>query len=311
MDLKQLRAFVTVADSGSVTRAAVLLNLVQPAVSRQLRLLEDDLGVELFDRSRHGMRVTPAGRQMLEHARRILNDVERAKSEIRPANAPLAGTVTVGLLASLADLLATPLTQAVCVRFPRIRLRILVGYAGHLVDWMESGDVDTALLYDQREKPGLRITPLFEEELWAVAPAAAGLSQARPVPMERLACQPFVLPSAPHGLRTMIEHAAFAAGVALDVAAQTNALGVQKALVSRGHGWTILPRLCMARELDEQQLSAAPLLEPRLVRTVVLASPGTREAGAPVRSVAGTLFDVTRDTLGEARWGQHVRWLAR
>ena len=84
MDLKQLRAFITVAETGNVTRASSLLNLVQPAVSRQLRMLEEDLGTELFDRSRHGMQLTPSGKTMLEYAHRILNDVARARAEIQP-----------------------------------------------------------------------------------------------------------------------------------------------------------------------------------------------------------------------------------
>lgn len=157
MDLKQLRAFVTVAETGSVTRASGLLNLVQPAVSRQLRLLEDDLGTELFDRGRHGMQLTPAGKTMLEYARRILNEVVRAKAEIRPTEGPVAGIVSIGLLASTSDLLATMLAAEVARRHPGIRLRLTIGYAGHLQDWLEAGDLDAALLYGRKEIPALRI----------------------------------------------------------------------------------------------------------------------------------------------------------
>lgn len=311
MDLKQLRAFVTVADTGNVTRASALLNLVQPAVSRQLRLLEEDLGTELFDRSRHGMQLTSAGKAMLEYARRILNEVERAKAEIQPTDGPVAGIVTIGLLASLSDLLATALVHEVRQRYPGIRLRIMIGYAGHLLDWIEKGDVDAALLYGQKESPALQVKALLEEGLWVVAPSSARLSRKRPQTLAQVAQHPFVLPSAPQGLRALIEHAATESGVTLDVVAETNALSVQKSLVAEGQGWTILPVVCITRELERGELSSAPLAPPGLRRTIVLAAPTTRQATAPVRCVVSTLLDQAKAAFEAGQWGQDALWIGR
>lgn len=311
MDLKQLRAFVTVAETGNVTRASSLLNLVQPAVSRQLRLLEDDLGTELFDRSRHGMQLTASGRAMLEHARRILNEVERARADIQPTDGPVAGLVSIGLLASLSDLLATPLTAAVRARYPHIRLRLMIGYAGHLMDWIEKGDVDIALLYGQKESPALQVKALLEESLWVVAPPSARLSLRRAVTLEQVAQHPFVLPGPPQGLRAMIEHAALEAGVVLDVVAETNALSVQKSLVSEGQGWSILPAVCVKDEVERGQLSAAPLSPPGLRRTIVLAAPTTRQASAPVRCVVGSLLETVKTAFDAGHWGKGARWIGR
>ena len=308
MDLKQLRAFVTVAETGSVTRASALLNLVQPAVSRQLRLLEEDLGTELFDRSRHGMQLTAQGKTMLEYARRILGEVARAKAEIQPTEGPVAGIVSIGLLASTSDLLATRLAAEVARRYPHIRLRLTIGYAGHLQDWLEAGDVDAALLYGQKESPALHVKPLLEESLWAVAAPAARLSRKRPLPLERVAREPFVLPAAPQGLRAVIEHAAAEAGVALQVFAETNALSVQKELVAQGHGWTILPSVCVTQEVERGLLSAAPLASPGLQRAIVLAAPSSRQATAPVRCVVGALMDCVKATFDQGLWPD-ARWL--
>ena len=113
MDFKQLRAFLTVADTGNVTRAAELLNLVQPAVSRQLRLLEEDVGAELFERERHGMVLTEPGKALLVYARRAMLELDRARAEIGGAADGIGGLVTVGLLPSTCDLLASPLVSAV------------------------------------------------------------------------------------------------------------------------------------------------------------------------------------------------------
>lgn len=308
MDLKQLRAFITVAETGNVTRASALLNLVQPAVSRQLRLLEQDLGTELFERGRHGMQLTPPGKTMLEYARRILDEVARAKAEIQPGDGPVTGIVSIGLLSSTCDLLATRLATEVARSYPYIRLRLTIGYAGHLLDWLEAGDLDAALIYGQKETPALRVKPLLEESLWAVAAPAARLSRKRPVPLARVAQQPFILPAAPQGLRAAIEHAATEAGVALQVFAETNALNVQKELVAQGHGWTILPAVAVTQDVERGWLSAAPLAAPAPRRTIVLAAPGSRQATAPVRCVVGVLRKCVQATFEQGHWPD-ARWL--
>ncbi len=308
MDLKQLRAFVTVAETGNVTRASTLLNLVQPAVSRQLRLLEEDVGIELFERGRHGMQLTPSGKTLLDYARRILNEVARAKAEIRPADRPVAGIVSIGLLASTSDLLATLLVAEVHRLYPDIRLRLTIGYAGHLQDWLEAGDLDAALVYGQKENAALHVKAVIEENLWVVAPGAARLTRRRPVPLARVARERFVLPAASRGLRALIEHAVAQAGLELKVAAETNSVNVQKELVMQGHGWTILPAVGVQRELEAGLLSAAPLAAPGLARTIVLAAPSSRQATAPVRCVVGVLMDCLQSTFEQGRWPD-ARWL--
>jgi DNA-binding transcriptional LysR family regulator len=282
--------------------------LVQPAVSRQLRLLEGDLGTELFDRSRHGMQLTPPGKTMLEYARRILNEVARAKAEIQPTEGPVSGIVSIGLLASTSDLLATLLATEVARRYPHIRLRLTTGYAGHLQEWLEAGDLDAALLYGQKETAALHVKALLEENLWVVGPASARLSRKRPLTLARVAQEPFVLPAAPQGLRAVIEHAAAEAGVSLQVFAETNALSVQKDLVAQGHGWTILPAVGVTQAVEQGMFSAAPLASPGLQRTIVLAAPNHRQATAPVRCVVTTLMNCVKDTFDQGHWPD-AKWL--
>lgn len=310
MDFKQLRAFLTVADTGNVTRAAELLNLVQPAVSRQLRLLEEDLGTELFERERHGMVLNEHGKALLVYARRVMLELDRARAEIGSTRAgEVGGLVTVGLLPSTSDLLATALVSQVRERYPRIRVRIAMGYAGTLQQWIESGDIDIALLYGTERLPNVEARALLEEALWVVGPPSARLKASKPVPLAQLAGKPLVLPSGPHGIRTLVEHACVVAKVQLSIAAETNAMSIQKSLVLGGHGWTILPPIACAEELARREVSAAPLSDPTIQRTIVLALPARRTIGRHVRVTADLLAGCAKRAVQEGRWPE-ARWLA-
>lgn len=309
MDFKQLRAFLTVAETGNVTRAADILHLVQPAVSRQLRLLEEDIGVPLFERERHGMALTVAGKALLDYARRAMLELDRARVEIAgTASGTVTGLVTLGLLPSTIDMLSSPLVSAVSAAYPGIRVRIAMGYAGTLHRWLESGEVDAALLYGPERSADIQTTALIEEPLWVIGPRAAKLRSDRPVPLARLADGPVVLPSAPHGIRALVEHACAIGKVTLQISAETNALSVQRALVLGGHGLTILPPIAVADELRRNLLSGAPLADPALLRTIVLALPTNRPIGQHVRCAVDLLAAQARLAVASGAWLEG-RWL--
>ncbi|MFF7881204.1 LysR family transcriptional regulator [Streptomyces sp. NPDC020794] len=302
MDVKQLKALVTVAEVGSVTRAAELLHLVQPAVTRQIRTLEEELGVALFERTRQGMRPTEAGTLMVERARRALNELERARAEIQPAPGAVTGIVTVGLLESATDLLAEPLVSVLARDRPGIELRLMTAYSGHLQQWLDDGDLDLSLLYNLAGTPSLNAHPLVREHLWAVAPPDGGLRPERPVAFARVAARPLVMPTAGHALRSLIDGAAARAGAKLDVAVQTNSMRVQKRLVLAGHGWTILPGVGIAEDVAAGTLSAAPLTEPDVWRSIVLGMPRTGRTPPAVEVVARELTRQVRTAVHEGRW---------
>jgi LysR family nitrogen assimilation transcriptional regulator len=303
LDLKQLRAIVTVAEVGSVTRAAQLLHLVQPAVTRQIRTLEQELGVDLFERTGQGMRPTEAGTVMVDRARRALNELERARAEVQPAPGEVTGIVTLGLLESTADLLAEPLVTALARDHPGVELRLLTAYSGHLQQWLDDGDLDLTLLYDLDSTPSLNARPLVRERLWAVAPASAGLRADRPVTFTEAAAHPLVLPAPGHALRRLIDTAAGRPGAtSMEVVVQTNSLRVQKQLVRAGHGWTVLPGVGIAEDVARGELSAAPLTGPDVWRLVVL---GTQRAGRtpPAVEVVGReLVRRINSAVAEGRW---------
>jgi LysR family nitrogen assimilation transcriptional regulator len=307
VDLKQLKALVTVVEAGSVTKAAELLHLVQPAVTRQVRALERDLGVPLFERTRHGMRPTAAGLSLADRARRALTELDRARAEIVPAPGAVTGLVAVGLLESTAELLAGPLVSAVRREHPGIELRLLTAYSGHLQQWLDDGDLDVSLLYNLTSSPSLNVRPLLRERLWVVGPAADDLGAddlgaGRPVPLRALAGHPVILPAPGHGLRVLIDQALAQGKVEVEVAVQTNSMSLQKQLVRQGLGWTILPGAGVAADIAAGTLSAAPLSEPEVWRSVVLGVPRSGRATQATRAVASELRCLVQAVAARGSW---------
>jgi DNA-binding transcriptional LysR family regulator len=289
-----------VVETGSVTHAAQLLHLVQPAVTRQIRALEHELGVPLFDRTRHGMRPTEAGLSLADRARRVLTELDRARAELARAPGSVTGLVTVGLLESTADLLAEPLVSAVRREYPGIELSVLTAYSGYLQQWLDIGDLDVSLLYNLANAPSVNGRPLVREKLWVAAPATDGLSAERPLPFKSLAAHPVIMPTPGHGLRALIDQAAAQAQVEIEVAVQTNSMSLQKQLVQRGHGWTILPGAGVAADARAGVLSAAPLAEPEVWRSIVISM---SRAGLIAPAAEVVAAQLTRQVQIAARQG--------
>jgi DNA-binding transcriptional LysR family regulator len=302
MELRQLTALVTVAEVGSVTKAAKLLHVVQPAVTRQIRLLEEELGVALFERTRHGMVPTPAAEVLITRARRALHELDAARAELRPEPGEVAGIVSVGLLESVLDILARPLTDAVARRHPGIELRLLTGYSGHLQQWLDSGEVDLSLLYNLGGTPALSVVPLVRERLWAVAPPDDGLDATTPVPWATVLAHPLVLPVSGHGLRALIDRARSAVPVRPRITAQTNSMLLQKNLVLAGHGWTVLPAAGVAADVAAGRLSGAPVTAPDVERSVVLGLQHRSRGLAPVEAVASALAGLVSGLVRSGAW---------
>lgn len=302
MDLKQLKALVTVVDAGSVTKASQLLHLVQPAVTRQIKTLETELGVPLFDRTRQGMVPTEAGAALAERARRALNELERARAEIRPNPGPVTGIATVGLLESTLEVLAEPLVERLRRRHPGIELRLLTAYSGHLQQWLDDGDVDVSLLYNLRSSPSLHVRPLLREQLWAVAVPAAGLRLEQPVAVTRMSAEPMVLTVAGHGLRALVDQACVRADIRPQISIETNSMRLQKKLVLAGHGWTILPASGVAADVAAGLFSAAPLADPEATRDLVVGLPRTGRPPLAVDVVARELVGLVHELVAAEIW---------
>ncbi len=153
MDLRQLESFATVADCGSVSRAATALHLSQPSISRQLSLLEADLGQRLFERHGRGVRLTPAGQALLVHARTLLEGARQARRQLMDMNEEPSGRVVVGLPHRVATGLCVPLVERFRQKLPNAMISISEGLSLSLREDLLQGRIDLALLFDPAPTP--------------------------------------------------------------------------------------------------------------------------------------------------------------
>lgn len=302
MDIKQLRSFVTISETKNITKAAALLNIVQPAVSRQIHLLEEELGVELFERGRHGMSLTHEGKVLEGYARRALKEIEAAKIELTSSDGSLKGIINIGILASLSELLSVSLMRVIKKKYPDVSLKISVGYSGHLKEWLEAGDIDVALIYGSVSSKFLDIQPIVREQLWLVGPYDSDLKHDYALELEAVSQHSLILPYAPHRLRTLIEQGFNQENLSLKIGAEINDLNVQKQLVKEGFGFTILPLVSVKNDLQKKSVRVAPINHPYFIRDVALALPNTRHISKLVHTIAQEIMYCSKVAVDVKAW---------
>jgi LysR family nitrogen assimilation transcriptional regulator len=300
MDLRQLRYFVAIVQSGSISRAALRLNVAQPALSLHVRNMEADLGASLLFRTPSGVQATEAGLILFRNARAILDRVELAQQEVRGSVAEPTGDVRLGLPSSVGQILGVPLIVAARAAAPKVTLCIAEAMSGYVLDWLRTGRMDLAMTFRQVEDRGLASVPLLEEELLLFGPADAALP-AGPLPFAQCAALPMILPSSGQGLRAQIDEAAAARDCPLVPGIELDAYPGIKLLVERGLGYSLLPAHAGQAELREGRLRAWAL-EPPLLSTVHLARPTDRPPSRAAEAVALICLDTMRELVASGAW---------
>ena len=293
MDLKQIAYFVRVAELGSFTRASVALAIAQPALSRQIRLLEVELRQNLLLRNGRGVTLTEAGRLMLEHGRGILHQVERAREDLGRARGALAGRVTVGLPPSLARLLTVPISRAFRQQLPAAALSITEGLSISMQEWLQNGRLDIALLYNPPTSSELETVHLMDEELFAVSPRTdASGDVAEPIALQALARQLLVVPSRPNALRMLLERQMADIGCQPRIAMEIDGVPAILDLVSEGVGYAVLPGHAVQTSAHPQRYLLHPITEPRVVGQVYLVTSARRASTLTQQAMVGLIRDL-------------------
>lgn len=263
MDLKQLEYFVRVAELGSFTRAAAALNVAQPALSRQVRLLEVELRQNLLVRNGRGANPTDAGKLLLDHGRGILHQVERAKEELGRVRGALAGRVAIGLPTSVAKVLTVPLTREFRQRLPDASLSISEGLSASMLEGLLTGRLDLAVLYNATPSPDIELTPLVEENLYLIQ-APGSPTPAEGHTLREVSALPLVIPSRPNAIRMLVETELANIGCRPKIALEIDGVSAILDLVADGAGNAVLSRNAVRTSGHADTLVVSPVHSPRL-----------------------------------------------
>ena len=275
MNFKQLEYFVQVAELGSFSKAALALDIAQPALSRQVRSLETELSQQLFLRNGRGVTLTDAGKRLFDHSVAVMQLMAHAREDLGASRDEPVGRVTIGLPPSMGRQLTVPLVDRFKKQLPAAHLAVVEGLSTHIVEWVTTGRVDVALVYNPEAQPGLDIAPLLHEPLGLVSHAAKKPRKKNtalpPLPMHELPRYPLIVPERVHAMRRLLETQAGLAGIKLDIAWEVSSVPSIIDLVCAGYGHAVLTPSGVAASTRSGELVMRRLIDPAPVSVLCLA----------------------------------------
>ncbi len=308
MELRQLEYFIAIIDSGAFSRAAMKLGVGQPMLSRQIRALEQEFGVELYHRTGRGIAVTEAGKILEDHARTMLATASAARRDVGALGLSPAGSVVIGMPPSVGKTLAAPIVKRFSAEFPNVRLGVIEGFSAHVLEWLLTGRMDIAVLYDSPRIQSLLTDPLLQDELFLLGPPGdpAGVGDG-PVPAARLREIPLILPSRPDGLRLLLDDVTRHLGIAPDIRIEMDAMNSTLRLVAQGVAYTVLSYSCAHDLVSTGQIRCWRLVEPTITRSLVVASSTQRPSTRPARALAGLVREEAQAMVDQGLWSPHAQ----
>lgn len=292
MNLKQLEYFVRVAELGSFGKAAMRLNMTQPALSRQVRLLETDLRATLLIRNGRGVVLTEVGKRLFDHGVSVLRLVSSVVEDIEAARDVPSGHIVLGLPPSLTRRLTPVLVDTFRRELPEASLAIVEGLSTNLVEWIAMGRVDVSLVYKPEANPAIEVTPVLDEALGLVSRATRGGAKAKPLPFARLPEFPLILPGHTHAMRRLLDTQAALSGVKLNIALEISSVPSILDLVEAGYGHAILPKTALAASDRPTAFSLRPLNDPLLTSTLYLAVSAQKPVTPLIRQTSQLLREI-------------------
>jgi LysR family nitrogen assimilation transcriptional regulator len=296
MELRSLHYFVRIAELGSITRAAAHLHVAQPALTRHVQRLEDELNVALFTRANRGVRLTEAGQKLLDGATRILRDIERTGDEIRAQDAHPSGKIVLGITPTLCPVLVPDLLAGMRRDYPMIELKVMHAGMVRLEEFVIDGRVDIALLSELSRSRLIQSTRLAEEEMVLVT--RAGMRLAGIVSGDELRRTPLILGD---GLRAAMDALLAGHGIELNVETELNDHETIRLMVAQGMGAAVLPLSSASRECARGLLEAHRITESGVFRTLALGVRASRNASLAREAVARTIRAMVEEMDDDGR----------
>jgi LysR family hydrogen peroxide-inducible transcriptional activator len=248
MELHQLEYLVALAEEGSFTRAAERLLIAQPSLSQQIQKLEREIGQPLFDRLPRGVIATEAGQRLLEHARRILSEVEDAKRQARESRDTVSGALVIGAIPTIAPYLLPEAMRAFTARFPDVRLELVEDVTSRLLEQLDQGRLDFAIMSDAEGGRSLILEEIGREPLLLLLPESHRLAKRKAIAWADVHDERFLILHDMHCLTSQVMLFCRPQGIRPKIAARGAQLVTLAEMISAGLGISVAPTMMKARD---------------------------------------------------------------
>ena len=299
MELKQIQYFIALFEEGTVTRAAKRLNIAQPALSMQIAKLEAELRQTLFERGPHGMAPTEAARLMYRLYTPIMRDIKHAREHLSRRDVIVTGRVSLGMVSSEAQSVLPESLARFDVLFPQVEVSVADGFSAQLIDAVEAGRLDAAIINKPRGRLTLDVVPLLVEEMVLVTSATHGPELPDTIDLVTQRDIELVLPTRRNGLRGALDAALMAADVVIKPKFEIDLLSTIVQFVEQSQIATILPRVVVQAKVDEGLLRARTIGSPPIVRHIIQVTHPKRPIGTAAQALIGIITEeIRRVTTG-------------
>jgi LysR family nitrogen assimilation transcriptional regulator len=297
VDIKQLRSFVTSVKSGSITTAAHTLRIAQPALSRQIQLLEDELGAALLHRSPKGVAPTAAGQVLYDAATDILHRMDKIRGAVAQVAAPSRPVLRVAVPPTLSHRLGPKFLELCEQSCPTVSLRVAESWSGYISELLDAGLVDFGVMSVSQVQAFKLRAPIMSEELFLVHHRRIAPAAHQPIPAAALRDIDLVLPTKLHGVRMLLDDVAQSQGFALRVRVEADAWGTIRSMVEAGELSTILSLREIKDSMNAETIVARRIIEPTIKNVFFLVAAEKQSQNYDIEEVFNGLAKSIRACL--------------
>jgi LysR family transcriptional regulator, nitrogen assimilation regulatory protein len=296
LKFRQLRYFVKIVEVGSISRAAAIVHIAQPALSKHMVELEDELGLSLLHRTSRGVTPTADGEVLYEEALKLIRQIEELPAVIRSRQGVIEGVVCFGLSSSMAPAMTGKLVELCKAALPQVTLRFVIADSHSLREKALAQTVDLAMVFEDKPETGFKREVLFRQRLYLLS-----RKQDNPKKSVTLAdiCQlPLMLPSPHNVLRQALDSKLKEVGLSVSPIAESDLFDVHLSAVEGGVGYTILPKGSFSEVAGHRDIATVPI-EPPIYLTACLISARDKPLTRAAVAVEAQLKSLIRNRLSE------------
>jgi LysR family nitrogen assimilation transcriptional regulator len=302
MELRQLEYFLRAVQMRNISKAAIEVRVAQPALSRQIRQLEQELGVQLLYRDGRGVAPTQIGARFAKEIGELLQRLEQCKADVMATRGIPMGDVTLGTTFAIGSPFLALLISEFQRRYPGATLRVVEGFSYHVVEWLQTGRIDMGIVYYPEYYSRFSGRTLTNQSLYLIGPRRKGHRHPKSIQFAKAIQYPLIMPVSPNSISALVEKEADARGLKINLKMEVDSISTIKQLLREGRGFTILQHTSVHENIEKGELFAARIDNPRMTRPFALCYPQRGVVTLAARKLTDLVQDQAAFFLKSGRW---------